>query len=134
MRTHRTTACWCGARSTLSSRPISCRNPQSAPLEPHSGPAAGSCSLAITRTTGSRPVGRFSFSSDRMRGLLGACGFVLEFLGIDRLVVTYRDLTELAQAEPRVHEKFRGDARWTMLATRFRDGPAQLTWSTLVGV
>ena len=79
-------------------------------------------------------VGRFSFSSDRMQGLLGACGFVVEFLGVERLVVTYRDLAELAQAEPRVHEKFRGDGRWTVLASRFRDGPAQLTWSTLVGV
>lgn len=79
-------------------------------------------------------VGHFAFSADRMRGLLAANGLAAEFLGVDRLVVTYRDLRELADAEPGVHEKFVGDGRWPALESRFGGGPAQLTWSTLVGV
>jgi len=83
--------------------------------------------------TESGRVGRFSFSADRMRSLLTAGGLRVEFLGVDRRVVTYRGLEEIAKAAPRVHEKFLADGRWRALESRFGDGPAQLTWSTLVG-
>lgn len=79
-------------------------------------------------------AGYFSFSLEGMRNLLTANSLTAEFLGIERLVVTYRSLEEVAEAEPGVHEKFLGDGRWPVLASRFGDGPARLTWSTLVGV
>jgi len=79
-------------------------------------------------------VGRFSFGEDRMRELLEATTFAVEFLGIERRIVTYEDLKELAAAHPELGAKFRADGRWAALVERFGGGPVQLTWSTLVGV
>ncbi|MBI4415673.1 MAG: class I SAM-dependent methyltransferase [Euryarchaeota archaeon] len=79
-------------------------------------------------------VGRFSFGEGRMEVLLTANGFRVEFLGVDRLVVVYENLDALAAAHPALHEKFRGDGRWSVLSERDRDGPVDLTWATLVGV
>ncbi|MGI0150216.1 MAG: class I SAM-dependent methyltransferase [Thermoplasmata archaeon] len=78
--------------------------------------------------------GRFSFGEDRMRALLSAADLSLGFLGIERRIVTYSNLHELGRAHPELETKFRADGRWEALANRFGGGPAQLTWSTLVGV
>lgn len=78
--------------------------------------------------------GHFSFGEDDMRDLLQSAGFAVEFLGIERLTVTYNDLHGIAVAHPELAMKFRSDGRWEALERRFGEGPAQLTWSTLVGV
>lgn len=78
--------------------------------------------------------GHFSFGEDEMRELLRDADFNIEFLGVDRLTVTYADLRELGASHPDLETKFRGDGRWQALERRFAAGPAELTWSTLVGV
>jgi SAM-dependent methyltransferase len=79
-------------------------------------------------------VGRFSFDERQMKALLRETGFLVQFLGIDRTVVTYDDLRALAEAHPYLREKFERDSRWSALRERFGDGPARLTWAALVGV
>jgi len=79
-------------------------------------------------------VGRFSFAEDRMRTLLTAASLSIEFLGIERRIVTYSGLHELASAHPELRTKFEADGRWGTLVDRFGGGPVQLTWSTVVGV
>ena len=79
-------------------------------------------------------VGRFSFGEAQMRAVLAANGMAVEFLGVERVVVAYAGLAELAAAHPDLREKFGGDGRWGELARRFGGGPVQLTWATLVGV
>ena len=78
--------------------------------------------------------GRFSFGEDRMRELLTVAGLKADFLGIERRIVTYATLDELAAAHPELETKFRADGRWDALSKRFGGGPVGLTWSTLVGV
>jgi len=79
-------------------------------------------------------VGRFSFAEDHMRQVLRAAGLSLEFLGIERRVIGYANLDELAAVHQGLGTKFRADGRWAALAERFGGGPIHLTWSTLVGV
>lgn len=79
-------------------------------------------------------VGRFSFAEDHMRELVGAAGLSLEFLGVERRVIGYANLDELATAHQGLETKFRADGRWAALAERFGGGPVHLTWSTLIGV
>ena len=78
-------------------------------------------------------VGRFSFEEQQMRVLLQEAGLVVQFLGIDRTVVTYDDMRALAAVQPQLREKFESDSRWKALGARFGDGPVQLTWAALVG-
>jgi SAM-dependent methyltransferase len=79
-------------------------------------------------------VGRFSFGEDRMRELLDASGLTIEFLGIERRIIAYAGLEDVAVAHPELETKFRADGRWEALEDRFGGGSVQLTWSTLVGV
>lgn len=79
-------------------------------------------------------VGRFSFSEKRMGKLLAKQGFVTEFLGIDRTVVEYEGLAQLAEAHPMLRRRWEAHGRWVPFAARVGDGPFRLTWSTLIGV
>lgn len=79
-------------------------------------------------------VGRFSFGEADMEALLSRVGFRTEFLGVERLVVTYEDLEALAEAHPNLRAKFEGDGRWAVLGRRPNGTPVALTWATLVGV
>lgn len=78
-------------------------------------------------------VGRFSFDGPQMRTLLEAADLRVQFLGVDRAVVTYDDLGALAAAHPYLREKFEHDSRWSALRARFREGPVRLTWAALIG-
>jgi len=79
-------------------------------------------------------VGRFSFTEDAMRDLLTRAGLTVIFLGVETFTVSYAGLAEIEEAHPELAAKFRADGRWATLTERFGDGPAELTWSTLVGV
>lgn len=79
-------------------------------------------------------IGTFSFAEEGMRDLLTKFGLSVLFLGVERLVISYGSLDEVEEAHPELSTKFRGDGRWAALVDRFGDGPAELTWSTLVGV
>jgi SAM-dependent methyltransferase len=79
-------------------------------------------------------VGRFSYDEAAMERRLAASGLRVEFLGVERLVVTYANMDELAAAHPELHVKFMGDGRWLALKGRYLSGPVRLTWATVVGV
>lgn len=79
-------------------------------------------------------VGRFSFAQEAMRDLLTAAKFTVAFLGVETLIVSYAGLAEIEEAHPELAAKFRADGRWAALKERFGGDPAQLTWSSLVGV
>lgn len=78
--------------------------------------------------------GRFAFGEEEMRGILAEAGLAVRFLGVDRTVITYDDLGQLAEAHPHLHRKFTADGRWAALERRYGYGEAVLTWSTMVGV
>lgn len=79
-------------------------------------------------------VGRFSFGEAAMNDLLTAAGFEVEFLGLEKTIVSYDSLAALAAAHPELREKFREDGRWAALEAHFGGGSAELTWAALVGV
>ncbi len=79
-------------------------------------------------------VGRFSFTQEQMGDLLVEAGLHAEFLGVETLVVSYEGMSQIEEAHPELAAKFRADGRWDALLARFGGGPAELTWSTLVGV
>jgi len=77
---------------------------------------------------------RFSFSERAMEELLVSNGFVVEFLGVDRTVVGYDGLAQLAEAHPTLHRRWKQRGRWDAFAAKVGDGPFELTWAGLVGV
>jgi SAM-dependent methyltransferase len=78
-------------------------------------------------------AGRFAFSEARMRELLAANGFGVTFLGLDRVVVEYTGLAQLAEAHPMLRRRWEARGRWGAFAATVGDRPFQLTWASLVG-
>lgn len=77
---------------------------------------------------------RFSFSEQEMERLLTANGFTVEFLGVDRTIVGYDNLAQLAEAHPTLHRRWKERGRWDAFAAKVGDRPFELTWAGLVGV
>ena len=78
--------------------------------------------------------GRFAFSEAQMRDLLATNGFAVDFLGVDRVVVEYTGLAQLAEAHPMLQRRWEARGRLAAFAATVGDRPFQLTWATLVGV
>jgi len=79
-------------------------------------------------------VGRYAFSPERMEDVLAANGFAIEFLGVDRTVIAYDGLEQLAEGHPMLRKRWGASGRWTDFAAKVGSGPFELTWATLVGV
>jgi SAM-dependent methyltransferase len=79
-------------------------------------------------------VGRYAFSRERMEDVLAANGFAVEFLGVDRTVIAYDGLEQLAEAHPILRKRWGASGRWADFAAKVGSKPFQLTWATLVGV
>ena len=79
-------------------------------------------------------VGRFAFSEHRMKDLLAVNEFTVAFLGVDRTVVEYTGLAQLAEAHPMLQRRWEARGRLAAFAATVGDRPFQLTWATLVGV
>ena len=77
---------------------------------------------------------RFAFSEADMREILTANGFAVEFLGVDRTIVGYEGLQQLAEAHPTLHRRWKQRGRWDAFAAKVGDRPFELTWAGLVGV
>ena len=68
-----------------------------------------------------------------MRDQLAASGFVVSFLGVERTVIEYTGLAQLAEAHPMLRRRWEARGRWAAFAAKVGDRPFQLTWATLVG-
>lgn len=79
-------------------------------------------------------VGRYAFAPERMEALLAANGFAVEFLGVDRTVIAYDGLEQLAAAHPNLRKRWGASGRWHDFAAKAGSQPFELTWATLVGV
>jgi len=79
-------------------------------------------------------VGRFAFPPERMEAVLTANGFSVEFLGVDRTIIAYEGLDQLAEAHPMLRKRWGASGRWTDFAAKVGSRPFELTWATLVGV
>ncbi len=77
---------------------------------------------------------RFAFSEAGMKELLAANGFAVEFLGVDRTIVGYESLAQLAEAHPTLHRRWMERGRWDAFAAKVGDRSFELTWAGLVGV